>query len=116
MTVPRYDFTVVKGDTGTLDHWTGLVVVLKADDQSPWDLTGAQVTFEARWNDDGAFMLSSDASEIEIDLASGQITVPIDETTFDAVPDLIQARYALRLTQPPYARTLLAGQIKVEQL
>lgn len=113
MSIPRYDVEVIRGDTGTVDHWTGLEFQLKQDDGTPWDVTGASFIFTAEWPEAQSLTFTSAASEISVDATDAIVTVPFAGDTFDAVPDHVAVRYFLRMETASFTRTLFSGQLKV---
>ncbi|MEM8591597.1 MAG: hypothetical protein AAGF13_03635 [Pseudomonadota bacterium] len=113
MAIPTYDFTVKQGNSGTLDHPTGLVVSLVTDEGAPRDLSAAEVVFFAQWNGATQLRLSSDAGDVLLDAPEGKVTVPFSVSSFESASSRKNIRYELEVREGEAQRTVLEGKISV---
>ncbi|MCH2077673.1 MAG: hypothetical protein MK180_12490 [Rhodobacteraceae bacterium] len=113
MAIPKFNFSVKQGNTGTVENPAGLVMTIKDETGTTRDLTGAEIIFFAQWDNAIQLRYSSGAGEVIVDPLEGKVTVPFASTVFRDVSSRKNVRYELELRQNGEQRTVLEGSIAV---
>lgn len=114
MATPAYDFTVRKGNSGTVQNSAGLVFRLRDSEGNPLDPTGRTYVFFAKLYGDEIVKLSSADSEITVVAETCKITVPLETDTFANVTPGAPVRYEVEDRSATEQITRLAGKITIE--
>ena len=107
--IPTRDFTIIAGNSGTVDNPDGIVIVLKADG-SPEDLTGSTIVFRAK-NGSTEVLRKDSTDGITVDAEAGRITIPITAAESRALPPA--SRYEVERRIGSAQRTRLSGRLIV---
>ena len=113
MAIPRFNFSVKQGNTGTIENPAGLVMTIKDETGATRDLNGAELIFFAQWDNTVQLRFTSAASEVVVDEVEGKVTVPFAADVFRGVSTRKNVRYELELRQGTEQRTVLEGSITV---
>lgn len=113
MAIPKFDFSVKQGNSGTIENPAGLVMTIRDDSGQPRDLTGSEIVFFANWDRQNQMRLSSAAGSVEVVATEGRVTVPFDKSTFRNVSPRKAVHYELELRSGEEQRTVLEGRIHV---
>ncbi|MEM9794776.1 MAG: hypothetical protein AAF848_17685 [Pseudomonadota bacterium] len=113
MGIPKFDFSVKQGNSGTIENPAGLVMTIQDDQGQPRDLSGAEVVFYGHWDNQTNMRLTSALGEISVSEAEGRVTVPFAVDAFRSVSTRKTVRYEVELRQGGEQRTVLQGLVKV---
>ncbi|MEM1151064.1 MAG: hypothetical protein AAGI03_10975 [Pseudomonadota bacterium] len=113
MGIPKFDFSVKQGNSGTIENPAGLVVTIQDDEGQPRDLSGAEVVFYGHWDNQTHMRLTSALGEINLSEPEGRVTVPFAVDAFRTVSTRKTVRYELELRQAGEQRTVLEGLVNV---
>lgn len=110
-TPPNYDFVVWKGNT------TPLHLRFKLEDETPIDLTGAEIVFRAAWGSAGSIRLTSE-SDAAVDMTSeadGEVTITLSASQTRDLPKGRIARYEIERRLAGVQTTLLHGYLDARE-